>query len=83
MVRLYGSAEAEPFQSGYFQSKRLFREFSKRHRFVASFQSGVTRAQAAGCSARRFKAADRSCSKRGKVYSCRHTVPALPQRCAA
>jgi len=93
MVTLYGSAEAEPFQSGYFgskrlvrvkaaspsqsryfESKRLVRELSKRHRLVASFQSGETRAQTAGCSPRRVKAADRSSSKRGKVYSCRHTV---------
>ena len=43
MVTLYGSADAEPFQSGYFESKRLFRELSKRHRLVPSFQSGVTR----------------------------------------
>ena len=78
MVTLHGSAEAEPFQGGWFESEQLVRELSKRRRLAASFQRGETRAQTAGCSPRRVKATDRSSSKRGKVYSCRHTVLHCP-----
>jgi hypothetical protein len=84
MVMLSGSAEAEPFQSGYVGLKRLVRVKAASSRILEATSIGreLSKRRSPSPDGRLLAAAVQSGGstqfKAGKVYSCRHTVLYCP-----